>query len=251
MKEFIKDKLTVKTADTRAEMGEIAANDAARRIKELLAEKDTINMIFAAAPSQNDVLAALVKKDIPWNRINAFHMDEYIGLPEGAEQSFGHYLDEHIFGLVGFRSVNYINASAKDREAECIRYSELLEKYPVDVVMLGIGENGHIAFNDPHVALFNDPKRVKVADLDEKCRMQQVHDGCFRTLSDVPEYALTLTIPSLTAAKYMFCVVPTDKKAEAVRTTVNGEIGEYCPATVMRTHGGATLYCDADSASLL
>ena len=251
MKEFTKDKLKVKIFPTRGEMGEAAARDVAACINELLLKKDEINMIFAAAPSQNDVLAALVKKDVPWERINAFHMDEYIGLPEGAEQSFGNYLKEHIFGLVKFKSVNYINASAKDRDAECERYTALLKKHPVDIVCLGIGENGHIAFNDPHIAFFNDEKRVKIADLDEKCRMQQVHDGCFKTLSDVPEYALTLTIPSLTAAKYMFCVVPTDKKAEAVRTTVEGEIGEYCPATVMRRHGGAILYCDGASASLL
>ena len=251
MREFTKDKLKVKIFATREEMGENAAADAAACIKRLLAVKNEINMIFAAAPSQNDVLAALVKKDVEWGRINAFHMDEYIGLPEGAEQSFGSYLKQHIFGLVGFKSVNYINASAKDKDAECERYSKLLEKYPVDIVCLGIGENGHIAFNDPHIARFDDPKRVKIADLDEKCRMQQVHDGCFAKLSDVPEYALTLTIPSLTAAKYMFCVVPTDKKAEAVRTTVEGEIGEYCPATIMRKHGGAILYCDGASASLL
>ena len=251
MREFIKDELKVKIFPTREEMGGCAADDVAAAVEALLTEKDEINMIFAAAPSQNDVLAALVKKDIEWGRINAFHMDEYIGLPEGAPQSFGNYLKEHIFGLVGFKSVNYINASATDKEAECERYTALLKKYPVDIVCLGIGENGHIAFNDPHIAFFNDGKRVKIADLDEKCRMQQVHDGCFAALSDVPEYALTLTIPSLTAARYMFCVVPTDKKAEAVRTTVYGEIGEYCPATVMRRHGGAILYCDGASASLL
>ncbi|MBO4217166.1 MAG: 6-phosphogluconolactonase, partial [Clostridia bacterium] len=219
MKEFTKDKLKVRIFGTRGEMGEAAAADVCACIKKLLSEKDEINMIFAAAPSQDDLLSSLVKKDIEWGRINAFHMDEYLGLPEGAEQSFGSYLKEHIFGLVKFRSVNYINASAEDKEAECARYSALLEKYPVDVVCLGIGENGHIAFNDPHIARFDDEKRVKIADLDEKCRMQQVHDGCFAKFDDVPEYALTLTVPSLTRARYMFCVVPTDKKAEAVRTT--------------------------------
>ena len=174
-------------------------------------------------------------------------MDEYVGLPEGDPHTFGAYLKEHIFGHKKFKGVHYIRGGAKDPEAECLRYAEVLKKYPVDVVCLGIGENGHIAFNDPWVADFHDPKAVKMVELDAVCRNQQVHDGCFPRLDTVPTHALTLTIPALTAAKYMFCVVPAKTKANAVKNTVEGPITENCPASILRTHAAAVLYCDADS----
>ena len=251
MVEFKKDKLNVVIADCAKCMGERAAEDIYAAICELLKQKEEINMIFAAAPSQNTTLEALLKKEIEWNRINAFHMDEYIGLPEGSKASFQQYLHEHIFSKANFKSVNYINASAKDKDAECERYAKLLTEYPVDIVCLGIGENGHIAFNDPGVAEFNDPKMIKPAKLDDKCRTQQVHDGCFEKFEDVPEYALTLTVPALTKAKYMFCVVPYSTKADAVKAMIEGEITEDCPATALRMHSGATLYCDKESSSKL
>ena len=234
--------------ETRDEMGANAANDVHNAILALLDEKETINMIFAAAPSQNEVLASLAeKKDIPWNRINAFHMDEYIGLSPSAPQRFGTFLKNAIFDKVPFKSVNLINGSADDIDDECERYTTLLKEYPVDIVCLGIGENGHIAFNDPGVADFNDTKFIKRAMLDSVCRNQQVNDGCFESLSDVPVAALTLTIPALTAAKYMFCVVPAVTKRNAVTATVNGEITDMCPASILRTHENAILYCDRDS----
>ena len=252
MKEFKKDRLTVKIAEDAEKMGALAANDIYAAVKSLLKERNEINMIFAAAPSQNTTLAVLLTKDIEWNRINAFHMDEYIGLPEGSNASFQQYLREHIFSKADFRSVNYINANATDKDAECKRYSELLKKYPVDIVCLGIGENGHIAFNDPGVADFNDKELIKPAKLDEKCRMQQVHDGCFESINDVPEYALTLTVPALTKAKYMFCAVPYLTKADAVKTMLTSDkITEDCPATILRTHSCAVLYCDNESAGKL
>ena len=252
MKTFKKDLLDVNIYDTRAEMGSAAANDIKACILKLLAEKDEINMIFAAAPSQNEVLASLAcDKDIPWERVNAFHMDEYIGLPADAPQGFGNFLREHIFGLAGFKSVNYIDISAKDAEVECERYSTLLAKNPTDIVVMGIGENGHIAFNDPPVADFNDKKAVKPVQLDEVCRNQQVHDGCFATLADVPTTAITLTVPTLFAGDHLFCIVPAKTKANAVRATVCDEINEKCPATVLRLHKSAVLYLDGDSSSLL
>ncbi|MCQ2394527.1 MAG: 6-phosphogluconolactonase, partial [Kiritimatiellae bacterium] len=171
MKEFQVDKLSVKVMPTREEMGRVAAQDIHDRILALLAEKDEINMIFAAAPSQNDVLRSLTEfRDIPWARINAFHMDEYIGLDRSAPQGFGNFLMEHIFGLVPFKTVNLIDCSARDPEAESERYAGILEKHPTDIVVMGIGENGHIAFNDPPVADFNDPKWVKPVKLDDVCR---------------------------------------------------------------------------------
>ncbi len=246
------DKMDVKVFKTRDEMGKAAALDIKNCIAALLKEKDEINMIFAAAPSQNDVLHYLkTDKDIEWNRINAYHMDEYIGLDSNAPQCFSNFLKDAIFNHVPFKSVNLIDAGAKSSEAECERYGKLLAENPVDIVVMGIGENGHIAFNDPHVADFNDPEAVKPVKLDEMCRNQQVNDGCFKKLSDVPEYALTLTIPTLMAAEYHFCIVPAPTKANAVKRTVQGEISEECPATILRTKENSILYCDADSSALL
>ena len=233
-------------------MGRAAARDIKERIMALLSEKSEINMIFAAAPSQNEVLASLASdNDIEWGRINAYHMDEYIGLSADAPQGFGNFLREHLFGLVPFKSVNYIDITATDPEAESERYSALLAENPTDIVVMGIGENGHIAFNDPPVADFNDKRRVKPVRLDDICRRQQVNDGCFEKLSDVPTHALTLTVPTLISAPYLFCIVPASTKAWAVRETLCGSIDEHCPASVLRTHGSAALYLDTDSASLL
>lgn len=252
MKTMKKDKLTANIYATRSEMGAAAAFDIKNKICELLSKKAEINMIFAAAPSQNEVLASLVSdKDIDFSRINAYHMDEYIGLPSDAPQGFGNFLKEHIFGKVPFKSVNYINISAKDAEAEAERYGKLIENNPTDIVVLGIGENGHIAFNDPPVADFSDKAFAKPVELDEVCRNQQVNDGCFKTISDVPTHAITLTVPALTRAQYMFCIVPAKTKAKAVYETMTGEISTACPATILRTHDNAILYLDADSASLL
>lgn len=252
MKQMQVDRLTVKIMKDRKEMGDVAAKDIHDAILALLKEKDHINMIFAAAPSQNDVLASLVAStDIPWERIHAFHMDEYIGLDKTAPQGFGNFLVEHIFGKVPFASVNLIDCEAKDIEAECRRYGDLLEKNPTDIVVMGIGENGHIAFNDPGVADFSDPEIVKAVPLDDVCRQQQVNDGCFASISDVPKYALTLTCPTLTRAPRLFCIVPAPTKAKAVARTLKGEIGEECPATVLRTKENSVLYLEPDSAALL
>lgn len=252
MKSFQTDLLKVQIHDSRAQMGAAAAADIKACLLALMQEKDKVNVIFAAAPSQNEVLAALAAdQEIPWNRVNAFHMDEYIGLAAGAPQAFGNFLREHIFGLVDMASVQYIDATAPDAEAECARYTEILKEYPVDVVVMGIGENGHIAFNDPPVADFCDPCLVKPVALDEVCRTQQVHDGCFATLDDVPKTAITLTVPTLLAGKHLFCIVPAATKAEAVRKTLQGKIGEHCPATALRRHAGAVLYLDPDSSALI
>ena len=231
MKQIKKDNLSVNVYQSREEMGRAAATDIKACILALLKKKETINMIFAAAPSQNEVLAALATdREIPWNRVNAFHMDEYIGLPADAPQAFGNFLAQHIFGLADFRSVHYIDRSATDADAECARYGALLAEYPTDIVVMGIGENGHVAFNDPPVADFCDPKVVKPVLLDEICRNQQVHDGCFATLADVPTTAITLTVPTLFRGKHLFCIVPAKTKANAVRATLCDEIGEACPA---------------------
>ena len=250
MKTQKKDLLTVNIYDSRAEMGTAAAQEIKACILSLLKTKETIRMIFAAAPSQNEVLAALATDmEIPWNRVDAFHMDEYIGLAPDAPQAFGNFLREHIFGLADFRSVNYIDAAATDAEADCARYAELLARAPIDIVVLGIGENGHIAFNDPPVADFADPHAVKPVALDDVCRQQQVNDGCFASMDDVPRNAITLTVPTLFSGEHLFCIVPAKTKANAVHATLNTAIGEHCPATVLRRHKSAVLYLDGDSSA--
>jgi glucosamine-6-phosphate deaminase len=233
-------------------MGEAAAKDIKAKIADLLSKKDEINMIFAAAPSQNDVLKSLVEdKDIEWNRVNAYHMDEYIGLDKDAPQGFGNFLKAHIFGLVPFKSVNYIDITTTNPEKEAERYGKLLLANPTDIVIMGIGENGHIAFNDPPVANFKDEKVVKPVKLDEICRQQQVNDGCFKSISDVPTHAMTLTVPTLVKAPYLFCIVPAPTKANAVYETLNGTIDEHCPASILRLQDNAILYLDDQSSKLL
>lgn len=243
--------LEVLIFENRTLMGIEAAKDVAACICSLLANKAELNMIFAAAPSQNDFLEALLKHNLPWHKINAFHMDEYIGLHNDAPQGFGNFLRERIFNKVRFKSVHYLNGSAADPAAECERYADLLALYPVDIVCMGIGENGHIAFNDPPVANFNDPLLVKKVELDAICRQQQVNDSCFLTLEDVPKEALTLTIPALMKAKFVFSIVPGNTKSVAVKNTLYGPINESCPASILRKHKNARLYLDQQSSNLL
>ena len=232
-------------------MGTHAASEAATCLKRLVEEQETANIIFAAAPSQNEFLDALSKTEgIDWRRVNAFHMDEYIGLDKDAPQGFGNFLREHIFSQVPFRTVFYLNGQADNIQEACQEYTDLLLNYPADIVFMGIGENGHIAFNDPHVADFQDPYLVKIVDLDEKCRQQQVNDGCFSSIAKVPTHALTLTIPALYRAGYLFCMVPGKTKAWAVNETLTGAVSVRCPASILRNHPHATLYIDNDSSSI-
>lgn len=252
LKKLKAQKLDVIMYDTRNQLGEEAAKEASKKIIELLSQKDELNIVFASAPSQQEFIESIVKnKEIQWARINAFHMDEYIDLNTDAPQGFGNFLNERIFGRLNFKSVNYINGNAEDIDLECKRYSKILYDNPTDIVFMGIGENGHIAFNDPHVAFFNDKDIVKVVELDLECRNQQVNDGCFNTIDEVPTHAITLTIPTLIGAKYIFCMVPGQTKAEAVFKTVTGEITEECPASILKRHKNAKLYIDANSGSKL
>lgn len=247
----MESKLNIKIFETRKEMGAAAAIAVSDKIKELLSQKREVNMIFAAAPSQNEFLEFLIQKDIEWNRINAFHMDEYIGLPADAPQAFGNFLKERIFSRAPFKTVHYINGNNDNIDEECKRYAILLEKNPTDIVCMGIGENGHIAFNDPPVADFSDPKVVKSVELDLACRQQQVNDGCFATLDEVPKKALTLTIPALMKAGFVSCVVPGKLKATAVYNTVFKEKSTQYPSTVLRSHAAAILFLDAQSSKNL
>lgn len=248
MESKIVDQLEVRRYASRAEMGAAAAVDFKETALSLLNAKETIRVIFAAAPSQDEFLAKIaVDGEIPFDRICAFHMDEYIGLPENAPQGFGNFLARHLFSKRRFRSVSYLNGQAQDPQAECVRYAKLLAQEEIDVVCMGIGENGHIAFNDPPNANFHDPADVKVVRLDKVCRMQQVHDGCFDSLAEVPERALTLSVPRLMRAARHFCMVPGSTKAGAVTQMLYGEIAESCPASVLRNDADAVLYLDSES----
>lgn len=246
-----KDLLDIKIYDTRTQLGSAAAFDAAMYIDELLKKQKEVNILFAAAPSQNEFLSSLKQHHIEWSSINALHMDEYIGLKKDDVQRFGNYLKRQIFDDVNLKSVHYLFDDGLHPEEMCDRYNSILEKYPIDIVFMGIGENGHIAFNDPHVALFDDSDMVKIVILDAVCREQQVHDRCFDCIENVPRKAITLTIPAMMKAKRIFCIVPAASKAKAVAATVKGKITSDCPASILRTHKFATLYCDLDSAKYI
>jgi glucosamine-6-phosphate deaminase len=252
IREITANKMKVKIYETRSQMGSEAAYEVAEKIQELLKDREFVNIIFAAAPSQNEFLFSLCQqKNVDWSRVNAFHMDEYVGLNEDAPQSFGQFLRERIFDKVPLHKVYYINGKPDDLNNECYRYSRLLQQHPTDIVCMGIGENTHIAFNDPHVADFNDPLGVKVVALDEVSRQQQVNDGCFERFEDVPKYAITLTVPTLLHADCIYCLVPGSNKASAINYTINSEVNENYPSTSLKNHPNAILYLDRDSAAKL
>ena len=241
------DSLQVKVYPTRQEMGQAAGQAVEAKIRELLAQQEVIRIVFAAAPSQNELLAYLVASpQIDWTQVEAFHMDEYVGLRPGASQAFSHFLTEKLFRHVPLGRV-FLIEGADDPDETCRQYAHLLSQAPIDIVCLGIGENGHIAFNDPPVADFQDPEVVKRVQLDEVCRQQQVNDGCFAGLEEVPQEALTLTIPTLLSGKHLFCVVPGPTKTHALRQVLEGPISTECPASILRTHPDCTLYVDRDA----
>lgn len=238
------DRLQVRVFDTRQEMGVAAGRDIAAKIRDLLREKESIRIVFAAAPSQNEMLAFLATAEgIDWSRIDVFHMDEYVGLAPDAPQRFAYFLTTKLFARVTPRHVYLIDDSA-GATAACERYRQLLDESPIDIVCLGVGENGHLAFNDPPVADFDDPEVIKRVQLDAVCRQQQVNDGCFPTLGNVPREALTLTIPTLFSGHHLFCVVPGKTKQQAINAMLTGPVTTACPASILRQHPNCTLYVD-------
>lgn len=245
------DQLCVEVHPTRDEMGRAAAEAAAKALTETIAANGAARVILASAPSQNELLDHLLAAPIDWSRVTIFHMDEYVGLGPDHSASFRSYQQEHVLSRIKPGAFHGIRGEANDPDAECRRYAELLAEAPIDVVCLGIGENGHLAFNDPPVADFADPVLVKVVELDEVCRQQQVNDGCFPTLDAVPRHAITLTIPALLGGRELFCVVPGPRKAAAVRATLRGPIDTSCPASILRRHPRTRLYLDTASAAEL
>ena len=237
---------------TRSEAGRAAALRVQSTIAQACNARGEARVIFACAPSQDEFIEALLTLEVDWPRVVVFHMDDYVGLTADQPQSFRHYLKQHLLSRVpAVKAFHPIGAENPDLAAECARYSALLREKPIDLVCLGIGENGHIAFNDPPVADFHDPALIKPVEIDAACRQQQVNDGCFPNLAAVPTLALSLTIPALCGARALSCVVPGPRKAEAVRATLLGPIETSCPASILRQHPDAVLYIDHASASLL
>ncbi|WP_419992694.1 6-phosphogluconolactonase [Streptomyces boninensis] len=236
--------MDVQVFPDRAAAGRAAGAAAAAALRATLARQDTARVVFAAAPSQLATLAALrAAPGIDWSRVIAFHMDEYIGLAPDAPERFGRFLREQVGDLLRPRELHLISPG-DDPEAECARYAELLAAAPIDLVCLGIGDNGHLAFNDPPVADFADPHPVKVVALDDACRRQQVGDGCFARLDDVPEHAVTLTVPALLAGRRLIATVPGAAKHDALHAALEGPVTTACPASALRGHPAAELYAD-------
>ena len=243
--------MNVRRFPDRATLGREAALDIADFLRDRLASKENVRVVFAAAPSQQETLEALAEAtDLDWSRVTAFHMDDYLDLPADAPQGFGNWLRRVIFDKVPVGAVHLMRTDG-DPALRSKEYAELLAEAPVDAVCLGIGVNGHIAFNDPPYVDFEDPLAVKVVELDRVSRQQQVDEGHFPTFDDVPAQAITLTVPRLLDADRLFCMVPGAAKAPAVRRTLHDEITTDCASTILRTHADCTLYLDADSASEL
>lgn len=241
--------MEIYVAESRKELGQVAARDIAGALRLRLREQNHVRIVLAAAPSQSDMLAALRSEpDIDWARITAFHMDEYIGRPEAAPQRFANWLKREFVDHVPLARFEPISPGS-DPENSCRRYARLLAEGPIDLVLLGIGTNGHLAFNDPPADL-NDPLPVKIVTLDQVCREQQVLDGCFSKLDEVPQRAITLTIPTLLAGRELFCCVPGLHKSAAVQATLESAISGNCPATALRRHPRCNLYLDRESSSL-
>lgn len=249
---FQVEKLDVEIHPDSESCGRAAAESAAKVLTGLDGKRDSIGVVFATGASQLDTLRALVnRRDIPWNRIIGFHLDEYVGIDENHPASFRSYLRKNLTTLVGMRQFLEIDGNAQDLDEQCRNYVERLDRANPQLCLLGVGENGHLAFNDPGEADFSDPKEMKVVRLDFACRVQQAAEGWFGTPEEVPDRALTLTIPTILRIPTLIVSVPGERKARVVCRTLQGPISEECPATILRTHPDAKLFLDEESAAEL
>jgi glucosamine-6-phosphate deaminase len=236
----------------RVAMGAAAADHATARLRERLALAGKARVVFAAAASQHEFLDALSRADgIDWSRVEAFQLDEYVGLPQGDERSFGQWLEEHIWSRVHPGRIEKLDGGNPDPDAECARYGALIADGGLDLALIGIGENGHVAFNDPHVADFADPLVVKLVEIDETSRRQQVRDGAFPSFELVPRLAMTVTMSTILASRTISVVVPGLQKAAAVAAALDGPVGNACPASALRRHPDAVLFVDVEAARLV
>jgi len=236
----------------RCDAGLASAAAASAIILAAIERDGAAGVVFAAAPSQNEFLAALRDDaSIDWRRVTAFHLDEYAGLPAAHPASFRRFLRERLMDRVPVAAFHELAGDVPDLQAEADRYQRLLAERPPVLVALGIGENGHLAFIDPGECDFDDPRDVRIVNLDDACREQQVHDGAFGRVEDVPRQALSLTIPFLMRTPRAVVTVPGPAKARAVRDAIEGPISKACPASILRYHPGAAIFLDTDSAALL
>lgn len=242
----------VRAFPDRGAAGEAGAEIAGKLIRETLARKSRMSIVFASAVSQDPFLSALgEEKDIPWERITAFHMDEYVGMAPNHPASCRRFLRERLFDYVQETVFHELDGEAADPEAECVRYAGLLLATKPDLAIMGIGENGHVAFIDPPVCDFKEPRLARTVELDDVCRMQQVHDGAFARIEDVPKRALSVTTTLFLSIPRALVFVNGETKADAVKATIEGPIAESCPASVLRRHKWATLFLDAGAVSKL
>ena len=251
-KNFRADQLNVYIYESRPKMGQAAAAVIATEIRRAIEERGRAVVILASAPSQNEFLEKLTEAPgIDWSRVTAFHLDEYLGMDDQAPQSFRKFLIDRLVNKVPFGQFHGLRGDAPDGMEEAKRYAKLLEENPPDFAVLGIGENGHLAFIDPPFCDFNDSEAVKVVQLDEVCREQQVHDGAFASLDEVPRDALSLTIPTLMATPKLFAIAPGPAKRHAIKRTIEKPVSTTCPASILRMHPNAHLFIDVVAAEFL
>jgi glucosamine-6-phosphate deaminase len=252
IRSLVVDSLAVRIHGTADALAHDAAQSAQQCLQEVLRGQGRASMILATGNSQIKTLETLTAlSGVDWSKVTMFHMDEYLGIKANHPASFRRYLRERVASKLRPSQFHYLEGDSLLPLNECDRYATLLREGPIDLCLLGIGENGHLAFNDPPVADFNDRHTVKLVKLDDACRQQQVGEGHFPNLGAVPQYAFTLTIPALCAAKRMLCIVPERRKADAVKHALKGPISTACPASFLRRQPHCTLFLDADSASLL
>ena len=232
------------------ELGRKAAENGAELIRKAIDEKGEANIIVATGASQFEMLAELVKQDVDWTKVTGFHLDEYVDMPVTHPASFRKYLKERFVDKVPLKAFYYVNGDTGDPQAECDRLGRIIREKPIDVAFIGIGENGHLAFNDPP-ADFETEEPYLVVNLDEACRKQQLGEGWFPTLEDVPERAISMSIKQILKSKNIICSVPDERKAKAVQGTVKSEITPMIPGTALQKHPATWLYLDEASASLL
>jgi len=249
---FGRGRLAVEAHPDRRALGKAAARVVAGRIREQADRAGRAAVIFASAPSQNELLSALRDdRTVPWAKLVAFHLDEYVGVGAHHPASFRRFLTERLFDHVRVKAFHGIDGEASDQAGECARYAALLQRERPGLAILGIGENGHLAFIDPPVCDFADPLDVRVVELDEPCRRQQVHDGGFARLEDVPRTAFSLTIPFIMGVPRAVAVVPGPAKRAAIKAALDGPVTAACPASILRRHPNATLFLDEESAALV
>ena len=244
--------MDIRIFETKSELGAVAAAAGAEAIRNALAARGQATIILATGVSQIEMLDNLVRApDIAWDRVTAFHLDEYIGLPVSHPASFRRYIKERVADrLPELKAIHYVDGEAADRFVETYRLDALIARHPVDVAFIGIGENGHLAFNDPP-ADFDTGKPYLVVCLDEACRRQQMGEGWFAKLEDVPRRAISMSIKRILASARLVVTVADERKATAVRNTVDGPLTNLVPASILRTHADCTLFLDRDAASLL